>query len=215
VNVLVVAAHPDDEILGVGGTLRKHAMDGAAVEALIMCEGAGVRYPEDHNAVVEAQTDRAAGILGISQVHRARLPDQRLETLPLTEVASAVETVMGSLVPDIVYTHFGGDVNYDHHIVFRAVQVATRPYAAPSVAELLVFETPSSTEWGAGFEPDVFVDISETLDEKLEAFACYESEIRPAPHPRSPEALRALAEARGSVIGAQAAEAFRLIRSIR
>jgi LmbE family N-acetylglucosaminyl deacetylase len=122
--------------------------------------------------------------------------------------------------PEVIYTHFGGDVNHDHGILFQAVQVATRPYSAPFVREVLAFETPSSTEWGApalqgSFVPQVYVDVSATLEDKIRAFCRYEREVRPAPHPRSPESLRARARTWGSVIGVDAAEPFMVIRAVR
>jgi LmbE family N-acetylglucosaminyl deacetylase len=219
-KVLVISAHPDDEILGLGGTLRRHAQDGAEVHTFIACEGAGMRYDEAHHARVVEQANRAAGILGVARVHFGELPDQRLDTLPLVEVAAKVEALVDSLRPDTVYTHFQGDVNHDHGVLFRAVQVATRPYAAPWVRDVLAYETASSTEWGAPtvqghFVPEVFVDISQTLEAKIEAFLCYEKEVREAPHPRSPESLRARARTFGSYVGLDAAEPFQVVRSIR
>lgn len=219
-KVLVVAAHPDDEILGVGGTVRKHVLAGDEVSLLIACEGVSMRYEDEHHQRVVAQAREAGEILGASEVLFGELPDQRLDTLPRVEVIARVEEVVRRVVPGIVYTHFAGDVNHDHGVLFEAVQVATRPYSAPFVREVLAFETPSSTEWGApavqgAFVPQVFVDVSHTLEDKIRAFCRYEREVRPAPHPRSPESLRARARTWGSVIGVDAAEVFSVIRCIR
>jgi LmbE family N-acetylglucosaminyl deacetylase len=219
-KVLVVSAHPDDEILGVGGTVRRHVLEGAEVHALIACEGVSMRYDDAHHARVVEQARRAGEILGVAEVHFGDLPDQRLDTLPMVDVTAKVEALMDSLRPDTVYTHFPGDVNHDHGILFRAVQVATRPYSAPWVRDVLAYETASSTEWGSPtvqghFVPEVFVDIGETLQAKIEAFLCYEREVREAPHPRSPEALRARAQTWGSYVGLAAAEPFQVIRAIR
>jgi LmbE family N-acetylglucosaminyl deacetylase len=219
-NVLVVSAHPDDEILGLGGTIRRHALAGDDVRILIACEGVSMRYSEKHREKLHRQTHRASEILGVSEVLSGNLPDQKLDTLPLVDVIAKVEEVVCSVRPEVVYTHFGGDVNHDHQVLFRATQVATRPYSAPWVREILAFETPSSTEWGTphvqgAFVPEVFVDISKTLEAKIEAFCCYEREVREAPHPRSPESLRARARTWGSLVGLEAAEPFQVVRAIR
>jgi len=219
-KVLVVSAHPDDEILGVGGAVRRHSLAGDEVRSLIACEGVSMRYDAEHRERLHRQSRRAAEILGVSEVLYADLPDQKLDTLPLVEVIGKIEDVVREFRPEVVYTHFPGDVNHDHGVLFRAVQVAVRPYAAPWVRELLAFETASSTEWGApamqgAFIPEIYVDISSTLDAKVEAFACYERELRPAPHPRSPESLRARAAAWGSHVGVAAAEPFQVVRILR
>lgn len=219
-RVLVIAAHPDDEILGVGGTVRKHVLAGDDVRLLIACEGVSMRYEEEHHQRVVAQAREAGAILGVSEVLFGELPDQRLDTLPRVEVAAKIEEVVAQVEPERIYTHFGGDVNHDHGVLFQAVQVATRPYSAPFVREVLAYETPSSTEWGTpavqgAFIPQVFVDISATLEDKIRAFCRYEREVREAPHPRSPESLRARAHTWGSVIGVAAAEVFMVVRAIR
>jgi len=219
-RVLVVAAHPDDEILGVGGTVRKHALAGDEVRLLIACEGVSMRYEDEHRQRVVGQAREAGSILGAAEVLFGELPDQRLDTLPRVEVFAKIEEVGRAVRPELIYTHFGGDVNHDHGVLFQAVQVATRPYSAPFVREVLAYETPSSTEWGmpavqGAFVPQVFVDISATLEDKIRAFCRYEREVRPAPHPRSPESLRARAQTWGSVIGVAAAEPFMVVRAVR
>lgn len=219
-QVLVIAAHPDDELLGLGGTIRRHADAGDEVVALIACEGVSMRYGPAQHPRVTCQAWAASQILGVKDLVFGDLPDQRLDTLPLVDVIGPVEHWVAKLRPDLVYTHCGQDVNRDHRVLLEAVQVATRPYAAPWVREVLLFETPSSTEWGHGavqrvFVPEVFVDISETLDAKIEAFGQYEQELRCPPHPRSPEALRARAVTWGSMVGLGAAEPFQVLRSLR
>ena len=219
-NVLVVSAHPDDEILGLGGTVRRHVLAGDHVRSWIACEGISMRYDEEHRARLHRNMDAAAKVMGIAELVCGDLPDQKLDTLPLVEVIAKVEAQIEEFRPESVYCHFGGDVNHDHRVLFEAVQVAVRPYAAPGVKEVLLYETPSSTEWGApalqgSFVPEVYVDISSTLEAKIEAFSCYERELREAPHPRSPEVLRARARTWGSVIGVAAAEPFQVLRIIR
>ena len=219
-KILVIAAHPDDEILGLGGTLRKHVLSGDEVRSWVACEGISMRYDDDHQANLHRQMTDAAGVLGIAELVRGDLPDQKLDTLPLVDVITKVEEQVGQFRPQVVYCHFGGDVNHDHRVLFEAMQVATRPYAAPWVKEVLLYETPSSTEWGVpalqgSFLPEIYVDITATLEAKIEAFLKYLKEVRPAPHPRSPDSLRARARTWGSVIGTDAAEVFQVLRAIR
>jgi LmbE family N-acetylglucosaminyl deacetylase len=138
----------------------------------------------------------------------------------LLEVVKQVEELVARFRPEVIYTHHPGDLNVDHGVVHRAVLTATRPVAGQCVSEIYAFEVPSSTEWAfqrlePSFRPNVFVDITDTLETKIEALACYDTETRKFPHPRSPEALRAIAARWGSVVGLPAVEAFELIRSVR
>jgi len=169
---------------------------------------------------INKEIREATRILGVTDLHIGKLPDQRLEQLPVSDVAKEVEQLVSDFEPELVYTHFGGDINRDHRVLAEAVLVAIRPYAAPSVKEILMYETPSSTEWGSpyltiAFQPNLYVDISPFLDQKLEAFARYSGEIRPFPHPRSPRALADRAHFWGSRINRESAEAFVLVRSTR
>lgn len=219
-NVLVVAAHPDDELLGPGGTVASHAARGDRVRLAVMCEGVSNRYTPEWDSEVRKQAKEAARILGVTELVLGNLPDQRLETLPLLDLAKEVESLIAEWQPELIYTHFAGDINRDHKILTEAVLVAARPYAAPSVKEILMFETPSSTEWGspmlaASFQPNVYVDVSAFVEQKMKAFSCYSAEIREYPHPRSLEALADRARYWGSVINRRAAEAFLLVRSTR
>jgi LmbE family N-acetylglucosaminyl deacetylase len=164
-------------------------------------------------------SDKAAATLGVASVARLGLADQRLDAHPLIEVTQALEAHVARVRPEVVYTHFAGDANVDHGVVARATWTACRPYVAPYLRRFLVFETPSSTEWGwpalgPAFEPTVFVDVTATLEVKLEARAAYDSELRPHPHPRSLQALRDRATFWGSVVGSCAAEPFMLLREV-
>jgi LmbE family N-acetylglucosaminyl deacetylase len=219
-KVLVISAHPDDEILGVGGTAAVHVRRGDEVRLVVMCEGDSARSRADRLAEVKEESRRAAAALGVTDLAHCGLPDQRLDTLPLWEVTREIEAIVQSFEPAIVYTHFAGDLNRDHRVIAEAVLVATRPYAAPSVRELLMFETPSSTEWASPellptFRPNAFVDITRTLDKKVEAFLCYSAEVCDYPHPRSAQALRERAHHWGSVVNCPAAEAFAVVRWLR
>lgn len=220
-TVLTVAAHPDDETLGAGGTMARLAAMGHEVCVCILTDGVTARHRH-----VEQQKEcatRAADVLGVANVIFCGLPDQRLDTLPLLDVIAPIEKCIGELQPDVILTHFKEDANQDHRIAFQATLVAARPVAGTSVRRLLCYETASSTEWaapfaGSTFSPNVFVDITSTLATKLEAMRSYEQtfagEMRPYPHPRSYEALDAYARRYGVVAGVHAAEPFMLVRQV-
>jgi LmbE family N-acetylglucosaminyl deacetylase len=215
-RVLVVAAHPDDEVLGLGGTIIRHVAADDEVEVFIACAGTNLRYEASQAAALYDTARRVGRLLG-TVVRLGDLPDQALDTLPLIRVIAAVEAEISAANPDLVYVHHWGDINRDHRILSEALMTACRPYAAPRVRTIRCFETPSSTEWGptsglAPFVPNLFVDVTETLRPKLEAFAEYVSEMRASPHPRSIEALEVRARWWGAVSGLAAAEAFVVAR---
>ena len=225
-SVLVLAAHPDDEVLGCGGTIARLSKAGEEVHIAILGEGITSRYTkreEADRALLEALDDRshrAGEILGCRKVHTFGLPDNRFDTVPLLDVVKVIEDLVGQLKPEVVYTQHGGDLNVDHVVLFRATLTATRPLRGCPVRTVLAYEVGSSSEWAfqqfaPSFHPSVFVDISDTLETKIRAMQTYESEARPFPHPRSPEALRAQALRWGSTVGLGAAEAFQLIREVR
>jgi len=225
-TVLVVAAHPDDEILGCGATAARLVQEGHDVYFSILGEGITSRHERRETAdsgqlsLLQRHARAAGHKIGVKKVFQHKLPDNRLDTVPLLEVVKLVEDLLEQLKPEVVYTHHGGDLNVDHSVIHRAVLTATRPVAGQPVRDIYAFEVPSSTEWAfqrlePAFRPNVFVDVSSTLEIKIAAMACYETEIRKFPHPRSPEALRAIATRWGSVAGCAAAEAFELIRSVR
>jgi LmbE family N-acetylglucosaminyl deacetylase len=213
-DVLIVAAHPDDEVLGVGGTVARLAEAGARVHLLIVAEG-GTGREADHAAALRAAAGRAAHVLGARPPRFLGLPDQRLDTLPLIEVTRAIERVVAEVAPAAVYTHHGGDLNRDHQIVHEAALVACRPLPGAPVRRLYAFETVSSTEWGTpAFAPRHFVNVTGTLERKKAALAAYGAEMRPFPHARSWETVEALARRRGAEAGFAAAEAFEVLRSL-
>lgn len=213
-RILVVAAHPDDETLGCGGTITKLTASGHEVHVAILSEGRG------DIAAVQAQGREAAQVLGVKEVVVCGLPDQVFDTLPLLDVVKVIEGLLEKVGPTTVFTHHGGDLNLDHQIVHRAVLTAARPMTGSSVRSIYAYEVPSSSDWAFHrfepvFQPNFFVDISETLDTKLAALAKYEAEAREFPHPRSSEAIRAAALRWGSSVGCPAAEAFELILATR
>jgi LmbE family N-acetylglucosaminyl deacetylase len=217
-TVLVLAAHPDDEVLGVGATLARHVRDGDAVHAVVLSEGASSRYRDGLAEDLAKSAHRSAEVLGLLSLQLWRLPDQRLDTLPLVDVVQRLEPVVDALRPDVVYTHFPHDVNTDHGVVARAAWTACRPYVLPGLRRFAVFETPSSTEWAWSadrpFTPSLYVDVTRTLDDKIEAMSCYETEVRDHPHPRSLRALRERAAYWGSQVGRPAVEPFQVLREV-
>jgi LmbE family N-acetylglucosaminyl deacetylase len=224
-GTLVVAAHPDDEVLGCGGTIaslaaREDVWIGILGEAPSSRYAARELAPASDNDESRAQALAAGKILGASEVLFAGLPDNRFDGVPLVEMAKTIEGWVERFRPETIYTHAPGDLNMDHSLAFRSVLIATRPVAGGHVKQVLSFEVPSSTEWAfqslsPAFSPNTFVEIGGTIDKKISALEAYETEVRPFPHPRSPEALRAIARRWGSVVGVEYAEAFQLIRSIQ
>ena len=216
-TVLVVGAHPDDEVLGAGGTIAKHTDSGDDVHILIVTEGTTHQY-DDTELIEEKkrQAELCADTLGASTVHFGDLPDMKLDQIPHVEVNSVIENVCGKIDPDVVYTHSRREVNQDHLAVHESTIVATRP--GSGVSTVLAYETPSSTDFATnidGFTPTLFTDIEDYLNLKTDAFNCYETEIRKYPHPRSSESIRSIAKARGAASGNRAAEAFDVLRAYR
>ena len=221
-NILVSAAHPDDEVLGCGGALARFSSEGAQVSILILASGLTSRLGFDKSREAELlgvhreRACKASRLLGAAEVNFCGFPDQKMDMLPLLDVTQAVEAEIRRVKPEIVFTHHGGDLNLDHTVAFRATMTATRPMAGACVKKLYAYEIPSSTEWAfrrfsPEFRPNVFFDIDQFLEKKIEAMQIYESEAREFPHPRSPDALRALAHRWGSCVGLLAVEAFECI----
>lgn len=219
-RVLVIAAHPDDELLGLGATVAAHAAAGDEVVSVVVSEGASVRYEDGADRTLQACGRKAAEVLGVRSLRFLGLPDQRLDGRPIIDVIQPIESIVSELAPEVVYTHHWGDLNRDHRVVSEAVMVACRPVGPSYPRRLLCFETPSSSEWSSTdlslqFVPNTFVDVTATIEKKLEAMACYPTELRPAPHPRSLEALRSRAQYWGQIVGRAYAEAFVLVRELR
>ena len=211
-KVLVIAAHPDDEVLGCGGTVALHAQNGDEVWSVIVCEGASLRNVKQSDSDTH-HAQNAADVLGVSNLIMLDFPDQRLDTFTLTEVITPLEKVVNEFKPNIIYCQYGGDINRDHELLFKALMVAVRP-TVTCIEAVYAFETASSTEWAfpRTFVPDTWVDISGTLDKKLKAISCYKSELRDYPHPRSLEGLKFKAHSWGNQACMVAAEVFMTIR---
>ncbi len=211
-RVLVIAAHPDDELLGCGGTVALHVNQGDRVRSLIVCGGPPLRETADAE-VRRGQARSAANILGVEDITMLDFPDQGLDTVTLTELIAPLENSVNEFQPHVIYCQHGGDINLDHQLLFKAAMVAFRP-TAPLVEAVCAFDTASSTEWAfpRGFVPDTWVDIGETLDVKLQAMECYADELREYPHPRSLRGLENKARAWGNQACMDCAEVFMTVR---
>jgi N-acetylglucosamine malate deacetylase 1 len=218
-NVLVVVAHPDDELLGVGGTLLKHKKVGDKITVLILGDG-----EESRNVGVDVpgrqlMAEAVAKELG-SELILERFKDNEFDTHSLLSIAKVIEGTVEKVKPDVIYTHHLGDLNIDHRMTAEAVLTAGRPMPGNQISEILLFETVSSTEWQFpraeyAFMPNVYINIENELKEKLELLKFYDREMREFPHARSYEAITALATKRGVEVGFKAAEAFVLARQLR
>lgn len=224
-KVLVIASHPDDEILGCGGTMARLSKEGNEVHILILGEGLTSRSPERAGSSTEeldalkATARRSADLVGASACRVLSFPDNRFDTVPLLEIAKEIERSIDEVRPSWVFTQHGGDLNIDHVLTYRATLIATRPMGNYSVRQVCAYEVASSSEWAfqrfsPRFTPNFFVDISTTLECKIAAMENYETEARTFPHPRSPDALRAQAARWGTTVGCAAAEAFEIVRLV-
>lgn len=221
-SVLILAAHPDDEVLGCGGTIARLATEGATIHVAFLADGVTSRAgnPAEIRAALAARRSaagKACEVLGASVACFGDFPDNRMDSIPLLDIVQAVERLIAQFHPDTVLTHHTGDLNIDHRLIHQAAVTACRPQGGHSVRTLLSFEVPSSTEWQVSsslpsFTPNWFVDISGSLPRKLAALDEYATELRAWPHPRSRQAAEHLARWRGATIGVDAAEAFVLGR---
>jgi len=225
-SILIIAAHPDDEVLGCGGSMAKWSKAGIDVHVLIMAEGVTSRDKSRDKVSRKTELYNLAGfarkankILGVESVDLLDYPDNRMDSVDLLDVIKTVEGYIEKLQPEIVVTHHSGDLNVDHQIIHQATVTACRPQPGHCVKRILTFEVPSATEWNSPldnnhFYPNWFEDITDTLELKLKALKVYKSEMRVWPHARSIEAVEHLARWRGASSGHEGAESFMLIREI-
>lgn len=233
-KILIIAAHPDDEVLGVGGTIIKHVKSGDDVKIIILATGIMARRKSGiQNSVIYKPTnsellkmkkeieslkkdaERAAKILGVSKISFYDFPDNEMDSVPLLQIIKVVENEIKNEKPDRIYTHHRNDLNIDHRIVFNACLTACRPISKNPI-DLFSFEIPSSTEWNYPntFNPNYFVCIDKQLSKKIQAMKCYKTELQKFPHTRSIEFLKINAKKWGAVSGNIASEAFEIIRKI-
>lgn len=223
-KILVVASHPDDEILGCGGTIARLVSEGHEAHTLILGEGITSR-DTDKSSLEQAEelknlrrdAERANKLIGVKNTIIYNLADNRFDSVPLLEVVKVIEKCKEEIKPDIIFTQYGRDLNIDHQVTYQAVLVATRPIPSETVKEIYSFEVMSSTEWNfpLSFSPDLFFDITKTIDLKKKAMDEYKTEIREFPHPRSVKSIELNAELWGVRVGVPMAEAFKTVRSIK
>lgn len=224
-KILIIAAHPDDEVLGCFGTVSKLIKNGYEAYTLILGEGKTSRNDEnsgeiDFNKELELLNEEIINAnmqIGIKKVFTYNLPDNRFDSIDLLDIIKIISRVKEEVHPDIIFTHYENDLNIDHKITYKAVITATRPMSNECVKEIYSFEVLSSTEWNypLSFSPDVFFDIEDFIDYKLEAMKKYQSELCEFPHPRSLEGIKLNARYIGMRVGKEYAEAFKCIRIIK
>ena len=224
-RILVIAAHPDDEVLGMGGTIAKYAARGDEIAVLIVTDGSTSQYRNDSKLkeiirTKKVETEKCADVLGVKHIFYGELPDMKLDVTPHIDINRVIENTIDDFRPTMVFTHFSGDVNMDHRRVYESTLVACRPVTEQCVKQLFMYSVPSSTEWNAQtttnvFFPNWYEDINgEYAEKKYKAMECYKTELREYPHPRSIQYLRTADAAEGNRVGLFAAESFILLRSI-
>nr|WP_250325428.1 UDP-4-amino-4,6-dideoxy-N-acetyl-beta-L-altrosamine N-acetyltransferase [Campylobacter upsaliensis] len=219
-RILIVAAHPDDEVLGCFGSVARFICEGYEAYTLILGEGKSSRASANLSwelELLEEEFKEANFSIGIKKIFREHFPDNAFDSVPLLELVRAIEKIKERVKPSIIFTHFEKDLNIDHQMTYRAVLTASRALEDESVEQIYSFEVLSSTEWNypLSFTPDVFFDISQTLKYKIKAMKCYKSELRDYPHPRSLKGICLQAQMRGLAVGLKYAEAFKLVRDVR
>lgn len=219
-KILVVAAHPDDEVLGCGGTMARYVAEGDEVHVVFMADGVSARNSVEHASISKRNVaaEKACNILGVTSTSYLNLPDNKMDSLPLLEVVQKLEEVINKIRPSILYTHHAGDLNVDHRITHQACLTACRPLPMACVRQIFSYEVLSSTAWQTPdhlpFLPNKFVDVSAYMGIKILALQEYADEMRPEPHARSIEGVRNLASYRGFSVGIASAEAFTVIRDV-
>ena len=234
-KILVIVAHPDDEVLGMGGTLKKLSNKNHDIKIVFLATGISARRSEKFTNETKYKIDKsltkkmkeqikklrldaktALKILGIKDIEFFNFPDNEMDKISNLEITKTIESIIKKFNPEIIYTHTKNDINVDHRAIFNATITATRPTTKLNVKKVICFEVPSSSEWNFGdtFSPNIFVEIKKELSYKTKAIEAYKTELKKFPHPRSAKALDVIAKRWGTVSGFDAAEAFELIREL-
>lgn len=222
-KILIVVAHPDDEVLGCAGTIINYIKKGFKVDLITLTDGIGAREIKKNKLSIEKKRRinalmKSSKILGINNILNFDFPDNKLDSIPLLEIIKPIEKKIIEFKPSIIFTHFDNDLNKDHNIVSKAIQTICRPNLPFQINEILFFEILSSTEWHLNkrknFIPNKFVDITKTIDKKISALKCYKNELKKFPHSRSIEGVKIIAKYRGMISGLKFAEAFIIHRII-
>lgn len=217
-KILIVAAHPDDEVLGCFGTVSKMIKNGDEAYTLILSKGKTSRNEgREEQQELAQEMQLANNSIGITNIFQLDFPDNAFDSVPLLTIIQEIEKIKNTIHPNIIFTHYQHDINIDHQITAKAVLTATRPIKGESVKELYFMEVPSSTEWNGftqetAFVPNVFSDITNTIDDKINAMKIYQSELRENTHPRSLEHLKLYAKTNGTKVGLEYSENFILAR---
>lgn len=216
---LVIAPHPDDEVLGCGGTIARIAQEGVEIHVAVVTRGRPPAFTEEVIEKVRAEARAAHCHLGVKKTYWLDFPAAQLSETPHATLNAALADLVRELRPSTLLIPFLGDMHLDHQLIFMSALVSARPHQAEYPRKILAYETVSETNWNApyltpGFVPNVFIDIGQTLERKLEAAAMFGSQMRPFPHERSLKSLRALAVVRGTAMHRTAAEAFVLVRDV-
>jgi len=215
-KVLVVVAHPDDEVLGCGATIAKHIKKGDEVQVVFIADGFSSRHDGENRNFSAIEASKS---LGCNHPIFLNFPDNRLDTIPLLDIVQKLESIVFDYLPNIVYTHHLGDLNIDHQVTNRATMTACRPHQDSCIEEIYACEILSATHWNShsdhnAFNPNYFVEVSDYMDLKNDALQCYSGEMRDFPNARSFQTVKNLASLRGSIVGVGNAEAFLIIRKI-
>ena len=218
-RVLVIAPHPDDEVLGCGGVMARHATNGDDVHVVVGTRGIEEKFPAAFIDKIRSELANAHAVLGVQRVKYLDFPAPCLDTVPRYKIADALAAIFAEFKPSMIYVPHHGDIHADHGHLYHAALVAARPIAGCPVKRILAYETLSETEWappeaGSVFFPTVFVNIETHLQQKLDAMACYQSQLKEPPNPRSLSNIESLARLRGATVNMHAAEAFMLIRDV-
>lgn len=220
-KILVIAAHPDDEVYGMGGTIAKLSKAGHKVYTLIVTDGCSTQYKGNREIVniKKEEAIKANKFLGVEKIIFGNLPDMRLDTIPHIEINKIIEDAINKIKPEVVYTHHYGDVNKDHQLVYQSTMVAVRPTYNQCVKRVISYQVPSSTEWSEQnsinqFSPNIYIEIVDHIERKENAIKIYNTELRDYPHPRSLQYVEIWDKSIGLRVGIDRAEAFHLVRSV-
>ena len=219
-KIIIVAAHPDDEVLGCAGTIAKHVAQGDIVHSVFMSDGVNARSNSSKAKLKRRfkASKLVQSLLGISSTHYLNFPDNSMDSVPLLDIVQKLEAIIFKIKPSVIYTHSYGDLNIDHQLTHTAVMTACRPTPNTSIREIYGFEVLSSTEWSTTqkfiFAPTFLVDITKYLAIKIKALKIYKEEMRSAPHSRSIKHAKVLAQHRGYTVGLEMAEAFEVYRIV-
>ncbi len=220
-KILIVAAHPDDEVLGCFATVAKLIQEGYEAYTLILSGGKTSRgeINKKELELLKKEMEKANNVIGIKKVFQANFPDNSFDSVSLLDIVKEIEKIKNKIKPEIIFTHHIGDMNIDHQITHKAVLTATRPMQGECVKTIYAMEIPSSTEWNSYsaetiFIPNIFFEVEKTIDLKIEAMSKYQSELREYPHPRSLQHIKELAKVSGNKVGLNYCENFILVRGL-